>query len=166
MISRDWCRRMAQYNRWMNRKLYACAAQLSDEQRLEDRGAFFKSLQGTLDHLVYADTAWMRRFGGRDLSGLDPRQPQRPDFASLRAERERLDEEILAWVEMLDETWLATTFSFTSQMSGKTFSSPSWRFVAHFFNHQTHHRGQATTLLMQFGIDPGVTDLPAMPDDA
>ncbi len=33
-----------------------------------------------------------------------------------------------------------------------------WWAVQHFFNHQTHHRGQATTLLKQLGKDPGVTD--------
>jgi uncharacterized damage-inducible protein DinB len=164
MISRDWCRRMARYNAWMNGKLYAAAAQLSEAQRHEDRGAFFKSLHGTLDHLVYADTAWLYRFTGRDISVLDPRKPQYTDFTALREARERLDAEILAWTEGVDEDWLALPFSATSQMSGKTFTRPAWQMVSHVFNHQTHHRGQATTLLMQFGIDPGVTDLPAMPD--
>ncbi|MDM4772688.1 DinB family protein [Solimonas sp. SE-A11] len=164
MISRDWCRRMARYNHWMNQKLYDAAAQLSEAQRQEDRGAFFKSLHATLDHLVYADTAWLYRFTGRDISVLDPRKLQYTDFATLRAARERLDAEILAWVETVDENWLAAPFSATGQLTGKTFTRPAWQMVSHVFNHQTHHRGQATTLLMQFGIDPGVTDLAALPD--
>ncbi len=72
MIDRDHARLMAQYNQWMNEKLYAASAQLTDAERKQDRGAFFESLHGTLNHLLYGDLAWLCRFTGRALDGLDP----------------------------------------------------------------------------------------------
>lgn len=162
MIDSAWCVLMARYNQWMNRKLYAACAQLSPAQYKEDRGAFFGSVHGTLNHLLYADTAWMRRFKGRPLDGLSPRMEFHPELEALRAMREIFDREIIAWAEGLRAEWLAADFSYISMADGRTRTRPAWQLVTHLFNHQTHHRGQLTTLLSQFGIDPGVTDLPAM----
>jgi uncharacterized damage-inducible protein DinB len=153
---------MARYNQWMNRKLYAACAQLSDAQRKEDRGAFFGSIHATLNHLLYGDTAWMRRFSGRPLDGLHARMEFHPDLEALRAMRELFDKEIIAWAEGLTPDWLAADFSYTSIADGITRTRPAWLLVTHLFNHQTHHRGQIATLLSQFGVDVGVTDLPAM----
>jgi uncharacterized damage-inducible protein DinB len=55
---------MADYNHWMNQKLYAICAEIPDEKRKEDLGAFFQSIHGTLNHLLYGDRAWMGRFTG------------------------------------------------------------------------------------------------------
>ena len=163
MIDRDYCALMACYNQWMNRKLYAACAQLSDAQYREDRGAFFGSAHGTLNHLLYADTAWMRRFKGRPLDGLHARMEFHPELEALRAMRDIFDQEIISWAEGLKPEWLAADFTYTSIVDGTTRTRPAWTLVTHMFNHQTHHRGQLTTLLSQSGIDPGVTDLPAMP---
>jgi uncharacterized damage-inducible protein DinB len=46
-----------------------------------------------------------------------------------------------------------------SNTKGVRREHPAWIALTHFFNHQAHHRGQVTTLLMQAGVDPGVTDL-------
>ena len=163
MIDKAWVGLMARYTRWMNGKLYAHAATLSDEQRKADRGAFFKSLHNTLDHIVWADTIWLGRF-----TGIQPALPPAgsvlyPEFAELCIRRESLDAEIAAWAEDVDAAFLAAPLTWTSRISQQTYTRPTWMLVTHFFNHQTHHRGQVTTLLSQYGIDPGVTDLQAMP---
>ena len=155
---------MARYNRWMNQRLYAAAAQLSDAQRREDRGAFFKSLHGTLAHLIWGDRVWLARFTGQSIEGMSPKAGLEDSFDALRARREALDAELLAWVDGLRPEWLAADFRYFSLALQAHFTRPAWTLVTHLFNHQTHHRGQVTTLLMQFGIDPGITDLPAEPE--
>ncbi|HEY0974596.1 MAG TPA: DinB family protein [Solimonas sp.] len=164
MIDRDYARRLAAYNRWMNGKVYTAAAQLTDAQRKEDRGAFFKSIHATLNHLLCADQIWLRRFTGRPLDGLSLTTPQYEDFAAMRVRRDEVDAELAVWVETLTAEWLAADFSFHSQAANRRFQQPAWVLVTHLFQHQAHHRGQTTTLLSQFGLDVGPTDLPAMPE--
>lgn len=161
MIDRAYALRLAAYNRWMNQNLYACAARLTDEQRREDRGAFFKSLHGTFEHLVSTDTIWMDRF---KLRQVGPMKPLALSFEALRSRRAALDEEIIEWAGALESDWLAGDFSYYSYAYAAHYSKPGWQLAAHLFNHQTHHRGQATTLLMQFGLDPGPTDLLVSPE--
>ena len=164
----EHCRALARYNRWMNVKLYAVAAQLTDEERKRDRGAFFKSVHGTLNHLLLADRVWMGRFTGVGLHGdwLGPDgirsldQELYADFEELRRERAKTDGELESWVSSLSAEGLAAPLRYVRK--GKTYDDPLWWAVAHLYNHQTHHRGQVTTLLMQAGHDPGVTDLIAM----
>ena len=84
-------------------------------------------------------------------------------FANLRAQRESLDARLLAWAECLTPQWLAESLTYTSKIDGKVRTVPKWVLVTHMFNHQTHHRGQVTTLLFQLGIDIGSTDIPFMP---
>jgi uncharacterized damage-inducible protein DinB len=164
VIDREHARLMARYNRWMNQRLYEAAACLSEAQRREDRGAFFKSIQGTLNHIVWGDRIWLNRFTGQPIEGLNPKAGLDDPFETLRARRAALDEELLSWVEGLSSEWLAADFRYFSVALQGWFTRPAWTLVTHLFNHQTHHRGQVTTLLMQFGIDPGVTDLPVEPE--
>jgi uncharacterized damage-inducible protein DinB len=158
MIDRDYVRLMARYNRWMNGKLYAAAASLTEEQRQLDKGAFFKSLHGTLVHLVWADDIWLARFEARAQRYSDKAN----DFAALSERRLVLDNAMLTWAGGVSNNWLQEDLRWDSGIYQQTLSRPAWITVSHFFNHQTHHRGQATTLLMQFGVDPGVTDLAFM----
>ncbi len=164
MIDAAYAEAMARYNRWMNERLYALCAGLPDEERKRDRGAFFGSIHGTLDHLLYGDLALLSRFTG-DPPAM-PRLGVRlyDDFAELLAERVRMDERLLAWAAGLTPAWLARPMAFTSQTDGVTRELPSWMLVVHLFNHQAHHRGQLTTLLSQLGLDPGPTDLHKLPD--
>jgi uncharacterized damage-inducible protein DinB len=167
MLSSEWLRASARYNRWMNDKLYELAATMTDELRKRDVGAFFKSIHGTLNHLLVADRVWLARFKGESaptgfmapgIRGLD--QELHEDFHELRRERAHTDEELSRWVAELSEERLAGALTYLRL--GKPQEVPLWWAVAHLFNHQTHHRGQVTTLFMQHGYDPGVTDLFAM----
>jgi len=158
----DYYQLMATYNQWMNRKLYAVCAEIPDQRRREDLGAFFKSIHGTLNHLLFGDMAWMGRFKGW------PRRHEigeeiYADFDELRAAREEMDETILEWVNGLTGDWLDEPLEWVSGMDGRTRRIPRRILVIHMFNHQTHHRGQLTTLIKQLGYEPGVTDIPWMP---
>jgi uncharacterized damage-inducible protein DinB len=153
---------MAQYNQWMNQKLYQLCATIPDEERKKDRGAFFQSIHGTLDHILYGDKVWMGRFRQQPFSA-NINQWLYENFEELKQERERMDHEILEWTKQLSPDWLASNFEYKSKLYGKTKIIPAWILVSHLFNHQTHHRGQLTTLLTQLGYDYGSTDLPWMP---
>ena len=161
---------MSKYNASMNAQVYAAAAKLPVEALAVDRGAFFKSILGTLNHVVVADHIWLKRFALHpaghaalapvaDLvmpSSLD--QILFPDFSALRAHRQMLDRMISAWAGTLTDADLAHTLDYKNT-KGMPFRKNFGGLVMHFFNHQTHHRGQVTTLLMQAGQDVGVTDL-------
>ena len=162
VIDRTYCETMASYNHWMNQKIYAICAEISDEKRKQDRGAFFKSIHGTLNHLLYGDLAWMGRFTEQPFHHKLG-QELHSDFDQLRCQREIVDQQIINWTKTLSSEWLAQSFTYTSKVDGQTYVLPAWSLVTHLFNHQTHHRGQLTTLLSQLGYDPGVTDLPWLP---
>ena len=163
-------RLLARYNTWMNGRLYALAATLSDDERRADRGAFFRSIHGTFNHLLLVERIWLHRMTGdaalsasHDADGnviryrsLD--QELYADFAVLRREQETTDAHAERWVAGLDEATLASPIRYRST-DGTAREHPLWQAVTHLFNHQTHHRGQLTTLFSQLGHDPGVTDL-------
>lgn len=168
MISTDHVRTMARYNQWMNEKIYAACERLSDDERKADRGAFFKSIHSTLNHLLWGDMMWLGRFT-KDTS-LEKDYPKVPsgtdvhaDWDGLKAARAAIDDDILAWAPTVNAEWLAADFSWYSGITKSTRTRPAWLLVTHLFNHQAHHRGQVTTLLSQYGIDPGDTDLMLMP---
>ncbi len=154
---------MARYNRWMNGRIYAYCEKLSDAERKRDRGAFFRSIHGTLNHLLLGDRLWLSRFLAREFRFKALADELYSDFAELAREREKTDAEILDWVETLDEKRLAAPLEFHSVVRNRDHRFPTWFLAQNFFNHQTHHRGQVTTLLMQAGVDPGVTDLVWLP---
>lgn len=164
----DYTRVLARYNRWMNEKLYAVAEKLTDEERKKDRGAFFPSIHGTLNHILLADRVWLGRLNGVELKEgeLGPGgirtldQELYADWDELRRERAKTDDAIDAYVSTLTEEKLRGNLRYLRH--GVPIEVPLWHAVAQLFNHQTHHRGQVTTLLMQAGHDPGVTDLFAM----
>ena len=156
------CRAFARYNRWMNGKVYAAAARLSDDERKRDRGAFFGSIHNVLNHILVADRIWLGRLTARvpepGFIGVD--QEISSDFDQLCRERDRTDGEIDDWTATLTADSLAGTFRLARK--GEPRDLPVWWAVTQLFNHQTHHRGQITTLLFQAGQDPGSTDVFAM----
>ncbi|UXY17028.1 DinB family protein [Chitiniphilus purpureus] len=160
----NYPRLMAAYNRWMNERLYAACDRLDDTTRHADLGAFFKSIHATLDHLLWGDTAWFNRLQQQPVELPPLGTLLCPDWDDLKAARASLDEQLVEWADGLTESWLAQQFSFTSRLYQREFTQPRWVFVTHFFNHQTHHRGQLTTLLAQLDIDFGITDLPMLPE--
>lgn len=166
----DQIRLMAAYNQWMNDRVYEAAARLPDEELRADRKAFFGSIIGTLNHLLVADTIWLQRFARHPAlhAELDPvRQWPAPQglsqllfdgFAELREHRVLLDRIIIEWVDALSEADLDSALSYRNTQ-GTPYARDFHGLLTHFFNHQTHHRGQATTLLSQAGVDVGSTDL-------
>lgn len=160
----SYARTMAGYNRWMNERIYDSCSTIPVEALKRDMGAFFKSIHGTLNHTLLADRIWMGRFMGQPFVFKSLDQELYPDFLQLRAEREKTDGSIIEWSESLTDSELNRTLHYTSAVTPKPRSYPLWFAVIHFFNHQTHHRGQITTLLSQHGIDPGITDLIWLPE--
>lgn len=156
---------MARYNRWMNKNIYDCCQALDDDALRLDRGAFFKSIYGTLNHLLLGDRLWLGRFTSRPYEiagGLDTELYA--DFNELRAQREETDAGILTFVYALDDERINSDLHYTTFVNPRARSTPMSHALMHFFNHQTHHRGQVTTMLFQAGVDPGVTDLLYLPD--
>ncbi|MFA6164472.1 MAG: DinB family protein [Methylobacter sp.] len=163
-------RLLSRYNQWMNDKLYNTAAQLPANELARNRGAFFGSVLGTLNHIMVADIIWLQRFSDHPSQhpALDQiRSMPKPqalaqtlinDFTVLSAERRKLDATIITWCEQLDASDLNYKLAYHN-MKGEAAVKNFASLMLHFFNHQTHHRGQATTLLSQQGLDVGVTDL-------
>ena len=150
---------LARYNAWANRRLYAVAETLTTEALALPRpAAFFRSIIGTLNHLLVGDRIWMHRFedGGPTHSRLDD-EPF-PRLCDLKAAREVEDERIVAYAKTLTVERLAAPFSYRS-IGGFPQQQPLWQALAHFFNHQTHHRGQAHALLKDAGKQPPPLDL-------
>ncbi|MFD1329477.1 DinB family protein [Mycoplana ramosa] len=149
----------AAYNAWANRILYAEAAALSPTALRENKGAFFGSLLGTLNHILVADRIWMRRFTG---SGDVPARLDAilfEDIDVLRQARIAEDQRIIDWIGSLDEKRLADTISYVTVTNPVQMSQPLGPALAHFFNHQTHHRGQCHAILTSLGRPSLVLDL-------
>ena len=166
MITVDYCKRFSCYNRWQNQSIYAAAATLADGTRKRNMGAYFKSIHATLNHLLVGDQLWLDRADGTPTTIMSLDQELYNDFDELREQRERADSRLDRFVATLDDAKLAGTLTFRRLSGDKgELTLPLALVMMQFFNHQTHHRGQVTTLLMQCGVDVGVTDLPMLPAD-
>lgn len=163
MLQPDYVRVMAEYGAWMNRRLLDLCGGLSDEARRRDLGAFFKSVHGTFDHIIFGDAAWMGRFTGSAMPAKPVGDIAHGSWDELDGTRRALDQRMVAWAGTVTVAWLAEHMTYTSGIDGKTRTLPTWVLVTHMFNHGTHHRGQLSTLMKQLGVDPGTTDLPWLP---
>jgi uncharacterized damage-inducible protein DinB len=163
VITSAYCQLMARYNEWMNSRLYALCSGLSDAELYKDRGAFFKSIYLTLNHITYGDLSFLARFTGTPAVVPEIGVDLFGGFVHLRSQREALDVRLLVWSASLTDQWLIEPLTYTSKVDRKIRTVPKWALVAHMFNHQTHHRGQIATLLSQMGLDIGSTDIPFMP---
>ena len=150
---------LCRYNRWMNEKLYAVCAAMPDELRKEDRGAWFRSMHGTLNHILLADRLWLGRFTNQPFAARSLDEELYSDFQTLWQERRKTDEEIARWLDALTNEQLLASFTYSMMTSPQQITQPLWQATLHCFNHQTHHRGQLTTLMEQAGYDSGMTDL-------
>ena len=161
---------MADYNQWMNKSVYLAASKLGADDLSKDRGAFFGSIIGTLNHILVGDTVWLKRFADHPsrLKALDyVRSLDKPKaldailytkFKNLERARIKMDEVIQGFTHELTDQALASNLSYRNT-KGDSFNKNFGYLVQHFFNHQTHHRGQASALLSQAGVEVGVTDL-------
>ncbi len=163
MVTSEYERTLARYNEWMNSRLFALCATLPDAELRADRGAFFGSIYATLNHIAYADLAFLSRFTGTPSEAPKLAVDLFEGFAALRVEREAIDRRLVDWAASLSDAWLAAPQTYTSNVDGVSRTLPRWLLLSHLFNHQAHHRGQVTTLLAQRGLDMGSTDLPFMP---
>jgi uncharacterized damage-inducible protein DinB len=150
---------MARYNSWANSRLYRMASALTDEQYRRHVGAYFKSLHGTLNHLLTADLIWLHRLTG---TGVNPGRLDAvigEDLPSLTSERQRTDERLLDFVQGLSSAQIEETWEYRT-LGGAAQSKSIRDILAHLFNHQTHHRGQAHMILTVLGVvEPEPLDL-------
>ena len=161
MITPAYVRTMAAYNAEMNRRLYGAAARLSDAERRQPRGAFWGSIHGTLNHLLWGDQQWMSRFDNWPKPDVAIKQSAGliDDFAALSAAREQADADISRWAAKVDEPGWPRTWCGSAAPPGARCAPRRACWSTHFFNHQTHHRGQVHAMLTAAGQETGDTDL-------
>lgn len=162
MLELEIYRAHARYNRWMNEKLLAACALLSDEERKRDLGAPFGSIHGLWNHILLVDRAWLARFAGEPVPFKSLGEEICADFAPLREARSQTDDALDQFVAGLTPERLGAPLSFSLMSNPQRRTLPLYVAVSHVFNHQTHHRGQITALLEHLGGDCGITDLAAM----
>lgn len=162
MISPDYARTMARYNAELNRRIFGSALRLTDAQRRQDCGAFFRSIHGTLCHIYWADRMWLSRFG----VGEAPRTPisasaaMIEDFDELWKKRQAFDKTLIEWADGAAQSDFEGDLTWYSGAAGREMTKPRALCAMQIFNHQTHHRGQVHALITRFGEDTGATDLP------
>ncbi|MBZ9997170.1 DinB family protein [Mesorhizobium sp. BH1-1-4] len=141
----------AAYNQWANGRIYDAADDLNDEEFNRDVGAFFGSLMGTLNHLLAADRIWMKRFTGEGAAPTTLDAILHRALPVLRTAREAEDRRIIDWLGGLNDKALSGRFTYMTVSDMRTVSQRLAPALAHVFNHQTHHRGQAHMILTVLG---------------
>ncbi len=161
MITPAYVRTMAEYNAEMNRRLFSAAGRLSDDERRLPRGAFWGSIHGTLTHILWGDRQWMSRFDNWPKPDTPIKESAQMigGFAELTRAREEADGAITSWAHKVDDGWLGDDLTWFSGAANREIRAPRRLLVSHFFNHQTHHRGQAHAMLTAAGQETGDTDL-------
>lgn len=150
---------LAHANEWANKRLYEAVAKLSDVDYRTNRGAFFGSMHGTLNHLLVADRIWMHRFTGKGDCPTQLNAVLFDDFKALRAAREAEDIRIVNYIERLTPVELSSETTFMTVSNPRRITQRLAPALSHFFNHQTHHRGQAHCLLTMMTGDAPSFDL-------
>ncbi|MEF2551834.1 DinB family protein [Aurantimonas sp. A2-1-M11] len=166
MLSTNTARVFAGYNRWCNERLYVAAAGLTEKEVRADLGVFFRSMLGTLNHILVAVRIWMRRFTG---SGDGPDRLDAilfPDLTGLQLARQAEDARIIGWVDGLADTDLADDFTYRTISGTQEFTQVLGGALLNMLNHQTHHRGQAHAILTGFARDAPSFDLIAFQREA
>ena len=168
MISVEFVRTMARYNRWQNACVIAAAETLDEDALRVARGAFFGSILGTLNHLLWGDRVWMSRLSDWSVppGGIKESAELYPTFAAWRADRDRADGRIVVWADALRPAQLRGALTWYSGAVGREVEKPVAVCVAHMFNHQTHHRGQVHAMLTAAGAKTADSDLVFMPETA
>ena len=154
---RDHFRHLASYNEWANNRLYDAAALLNEEDYYADRGAFFRSVHGTLNHLLVIDLLWCGRISPPSFLPTGYDMILEDGLSSLRRRREATDARLCSMMDALEEDALGRDLSWVT-LEGTPRTAPLSKILTQIFNHQTHHRGQVHTLLSQAGIDPPPLD--------
>lgn len=167
MITPDYCLTMARYNAWQNRQLREIFETLDRATLEEQRGAFFGSILGTANHLLWGDRIWMSRLGLGEAPGVGVGASTglTGSGGAWAVERFRTDGRLLLWAEKLRSLDLVGNITWYSGAAERWMSKPRSVLIAHMFNHQTHHRGQIHAMLTAAGVAAPLTDLFLMPED-
>jgi uncharacterized damage-inducible protein DinB len=168
VITPAYVQTMSRYNAWQNKSLQGIVQKMSQAELDKDRGAFFGSLQRTLSHLLWGDTIWISRFDGK--SGLPEGSIQKhadmwPTKVVWASERAQCDVRIRQWADIVTQVDLDADLAWRYSDTGEHVTRPFGFCVTHFFNHQTHHRGQVHAMLTAAGQDAPVSDLSYLPED-
>ena len=166
MITPDYLRLMASYAHWQNENLIAAADTLDEAARQADRGAFFKSISATFNHILWADKGWMHRLAGTPApitGSIRESVAEEGDWQTFRKARAVFDQVMIDWAAGLKADDLAGDLTWFSGAMGHDVTKPRSVLMVHMFNHGTHHRGQIHTMLTAAGARPGDTDIPFMP---
>ena len=154
---------LAEYNRWMNQQLYAVCSEIPDAERKRDMKAYFRSIHGTFNHLLLVDRLWMGRLTETPFVIDSLAQELHSDFVQLQLAREQEDLRIARWVSQLTAAGLDRVVDYISALDRQPRRFRVEDILLHLYHHQTHHRGQITTLISQLGYDFGETGLAFMP---
>ncbi|MDQ2088999.1 DinB family protein [Marimonas arenosa] len=167
MISPEYVLTMARYNAWQNRQMKVAVEPLPSAALTEDRGAFFGSILGTLNHLLWGDATWMARFDGgeKPAGGIPESTDLMPSLSEWAVARFRIDARILHWAESLRAVDLAGDLRWYSGAVGAEVARPMALCITHMFNHQTHHRGQLHAMATAAGAEGWTSDLAFMSEE-
>ncbi|MEO1106777.1 MAG: DinB family protein [Pseudomonadota bacterium] len=174
MITGAYAREMARYNHWQNNQLSEFLEALTEEELTRERGAFFGSILGTANHLLWGDWIWMSRFDKGDGPEANIHRPGGgihesvylcPDLESWLGQRNPMDTRISDWAETLGNDPISGPFTWYSASKETEVTLPYAQCIMHFFNHQTHHRGQLHKMLTETGSGAPVSDLCFMPTE-
>jgi uncharacterized damage-inducible protein DinB len=149
---------LARYNRIANERLYERCAQLDDDEYRRARAGSIGSIHGLLNHILLGDRLWMTTFHGAVRSTPDLAAILFDDFDALRSARQEEDARIEAFFGELGADFFERVFRYTNNQN-RDITETAPVAVAHFFNHQTHHRGQVHVMLSQTAVPPPQLDL-------
>ena len=169
MITPEYCRMMSRYNSWQNEQIYDLLDGQPLDMLTEERGAFFGSILGTLNQLVWGDQIWRSRFDPsveKPEGEIAESRALLPTLGAWSAARFHLDGKIRHWAEAVRTLDLTGNLVWYSGAAGREISRPIAICVTHMFNHQTHHRGQVHAMMTAAGLDAPVSDLAFMPEGA
>lgn len=169
MISKEYVLTMARYNAWQNKQIMDIFKVMDEAALHVDHKAFFRTIMGTLNHVLWADALWMNRW----CDAVPAPEPTNDAGVSLtdslgewQVQRFRMDGRIRIWAEGLSNIELAEKLRWRSLSLNREFLQPKALCIMHMFNHQTHHRGQVHAMLTASGQDAPVSDIVFMPEDA
>ena len=165
MITPQFCEQMAHYNSWQNTNIHSSLSACSHEVLTVDRGAYFGSILGTLNHLLWGDQIWMSRFDALEAPkvSVDQSSTLTKTLKDWVEERVELDQRIITWASNLTQIKLDEELSWFSRVYQKEITISQSLATVHMFNHQTHHRGQIHAMMTALGIETLSTDIIAMP---
>jgi len=157
-MDKNYFQTLARYNRWANKKLYDVVETVSIEEFEKDSKAYFASMRGTLNHILFGDWAWTLRLKGKSSAHLEMGKIYHPSFAALKKARLEADEDFLILLDDMNNDEISADLTYRN-IKGIEYVMPTHHVLAHVFNHGTHHRGQVHCLLTQAGIEAPSLDL-------